>query len=110
MQGCPYAQGIKSFKDVNDDSNDPKDFIGFRPVRIGTGRKREIRTRTDFYRNERDDDLFEAFGMSTGHRLLQELQHVLQYLDASVEQVDALKDLEITSRCVIKWSKIGVRL
>ena len=27
MQGSPYTQGIKSFKDVDDDSNDPKDFI-----------------------------------------------------------------------------------
>ena len=39
--------------------------------------------------------------MSTGHGLLQKLQHVLQYLDAGVEQVEALKDLEITSCGVV---------
>jgi hypothetical protein len=48
--------------------------------------------------------------MSTGHRLLQELQHVLQYLDAGIEQVDALWDLEITSCCVVKRSQIRERL
>jgi hypothetical protein len=66
--------------------------------------------RTDFYRNECDDDLLEAFGMSTGHGLLQELQHILQHLDAGVKQVDTLKDLKITSCCVIEWSQVRVRL
>jgi hypothetical protein len=108
VQGSPSAQGIKSFKDIDDDSNDPKDFHG--GVRVRTRRKREKRTRTDFYRNERDDNLLEAFGMSTGHRLLQELQHVLQHLDAGVEQVNALRDLEITSCRVVEWSQVGVRL
>jgi len=48
--------------------------------------------------------------MSTGHGLLQELQHILQHLDAGVEQVDALRDLEITSRCVVEWSQVRIRL
>jgi len=48
--------------------------------------------------------------MSTGHGLLQELQHILQHLDAGVKQVDTLRDLEITSCCVIEWSQVRVRL
>lgn len=86
--------------------------IGFeRKSRIGGEKKRkERKTHTNFYRDENDDNLLEAFGMSTGHGLLQELQHVLQHLDAGVEQVDALWDLEITSRRVVKRSQVGVRL
>jgi hypothetical protein len=48
--------------------------------------------------------------MSTGHRLLQESQHNLQHLDKGVKQVDTLRDLEITSCCVIEWSQVRVRL
>ncbi len=48
--------------------------------------------------------------MSTGHGFLQELQHILQHLDAGVKQFDSLRDLEITPRCVIEWSQVRVRL
>ena len=34
----------------------------------------------------------------------------MQHLDAGVEQVDTLRDLEITSRCVVEWSQVRVRL
>jgi len=88
VRGRPSTHRVsKSCKEVDDDRNNPKD---------------------DFYRNEHDDDLLEAFGVSTRHGLLQELEHVLQHLDAGVEQVDALWDLEITTRCVVKRSQVGI--
>jgi hypothetical protein len=63
-----------------------------------------------------------------GDRLLQELKHVLQHLgvtnqsplshpvlaranlDASVEQVDALRDLEVAPRGVVQRLQVGVAL
>jgi hypothetical protein len=44
-----------------------------------------IRKRTDFYRDEHDDNLLKAFRVSTRHGLFQELQHVLQNLNSGVE-------------------------
>lgn len=67
-------------------------------------KKGRIEKRTNFYHDEHDNNLLEAFGMSARYRLFQELQHVLQHLDAGVKQVNALWDLEITSRCIVKRS------
>jgi hypothetical protein len=39
--------------------------------------KEKDRRHTDFYRDEHDDNLLKAFGVATGHGLLQKLQHVL---------------------------------
>ena len=58
--------------------------------------------RTDLDGNERDDDLLEAFGVPARDRLLEQLQHVLQDLHARVEQVDALRDLEVAPRRVVE--------
>ncbi len=53
---------------------------------MGTKRWRNnIEKHTDFYRNEHDDNLLKAFRVSTGHGLLQELQHVLQNFYTGVE-------------------------
>ena len=57
--------------------------------------------RTDLDRNERDDDLLEALGVAGGDGLLEELEHVLEDLDARVEQVDPLRDLEVAPRRVV---------
>ena len=59
------------------------------------------KTRTDLDGNERDDDLLQAFGVPARDRLLEQLQHVLQDLHARVEQVDALRDLEVAPRRVV---------
>lgn len=42
--------------------------------------------------------------------LLEELEHVLQDLDARVEQVDALRDLEVAPRRVVQRLEVRVRL
>lgn len=66
----------------------------------GKKRGRE-RAHTDLDANERDDDLLEALRVAGGDGLLEELEHVLQDLDARVEQVDALRDLEVPARGVV---------
>ena len=58
--------------------------------------------RTDLDGNERDDDLLEALRMAARDGLFEELEHVLQDLDARIEQVDPLWDLEVTPRSVVE--------
>lgn len=48
--------------------------------------------------------------MAGGDGLLEELEHVLQDLDARVEQVDALRDLEVPARGVVQGLQVRVRL
>lgn len=48
--------------------------------------------------------------MAARDGLLEELEHVLQDLDARVEQVDPLRDLEVTPCGVIEWLQVRVRL
>ena len=67
------------------------------------------RGHTDLDRNERNDDLLEALSMVAGDSLLEELEHVLEDLDARVEQVDPLRDLEVASRSFVEWLEVGVR-
>ena len=66
--------------------------------------------RTDLDGNERDDDLLEALGVAGGDGLLEKLEHVLEDLDARVEQIDALWDLEIGPRGVVERLQVRVRL
>jgi hypothetical protein len=77
------AQVDKLCIHVDKNSNDPEDLMG----RSGWGQTLEewVRKRTNFYRDEHDDNLLKAFGVPTRHGLLQELQHVLQHFDAGVE-------------------------
>lgn len=46
--------------------------------------------------------------MPTRDRLLEQLQHVLQDLHARVEEVDALRDLEVAPRRVVQRLQVGV--
>ena len=48
--------------------------------------------------------------MAGGDGLLEELEHVLEDLDARVEQVDPLRDLEVASRGFVERLEVGVRL
>ena len=66
--------------------------------------------RTDLDGNERDDDLLEALGVAGGDGLLEKLEHVLEDLDARVEQIDALWDLEIGPRGVVERLQVRLRL
>ena len=66
--------------------------------------------RTDLDGNERDDDLLEALRVPGGDGLLEKLEHVLEDLDARVEQIDALWDLEIGPRGVVERLQVRVRL
>ena len=82
MREGPTAQCDKLCIEVDKDSNDPKDLIiGVSGWRRGVNLKKH----TDFYRDEHDDNLLEAFRVSTRHGLLQELQHILQNLNSGVE-------------------------
>ena len=48
--------------------------------------------------------------MAAGDGLLEELEHVLQDLDARVEQVEALRELEVRARGVVERLQVRVRL
>lgn len=74
------------------------------------GEEGRERAHTDLDANERDDDLLEALRVAGGDGLLEELEHVLQDLDARVEQVDALRDLEVPARGVVERLQVRVRL
>ena len=76
-------------------------------VRTGAARRFG---RTDLDGNERDDDLLEALGVAGGDGLLEKLEHVLEDLNARVEQIDALWDLEIGPRGVVERLQVRVRL
>ncbi|KAI3476589.1 hypothetical protein L1887_61831 [Cichorium endivia] len=70
-----------------------------------------IRIRTCSYlleHDEQDDDDLEILGVAGGHLVLQELQHVLEHLDAGIEQIDALWDLQIAPRGRIERFQIGL--
>ena len=102
---------------VDKDGDNPKDcgerekektIVHFSQA-VRTGAVRRF-GRTDLDGNERDDDLLEALGVAGGDGLLEKLEHVLEDLDARVEQIDALWDLEIGPRGVVERLQVRVRL
>ena len=62
--------------------------------------------RTDLHGDERDHDLLEAFCVPARHGLLEQLEHVLQDLDARVQQVDPLRDFEVAACGVVERLKV----
>ena len=66
--------------------------------------------RTNLNGNEGNDDLLEAFCMPARDGLLEELEHVLEDFHARVQEVDALRDLEVAAGGIIQRLQIGVGL
>lgn len=53
---------------------------------------------TNLYTNEYDHDLLKALRVATRHALLEQLEHILQYLHTRVKQLDTLRDLKVRPR------------
>jgi len=68
------------------------------------------RHNTENYLNtdQRNDDLLQSFGMLTGHRLLQKLQHILEYLDSGVQEIDPLGNLQVTPGRAVEGLEIRI--
>lgn len=106
-------------EEVDEDRDDAEHFTEVsngpwqrrrRPRATPREMERETTGRTDLDGDERDDDLLEALRVAGGDGLLEELEHVLEDLDARVEQVDALRDLEVAPCGVVQRLQVRVRL
>lgn len=62
----------------------------------------------DLETDEHDDDNLEPLIVAARDLVFEQLQHVLQHLDSSIEQVDALWNFEVGARCRVKWLEVGL--